>query len=71
MKRRQYNNRGGRLWCAKGCEAEKPLCIVIMYFHMEVTETPVFVISAMILLAVIPVMPNNHTVSVHMPAEVC
>lgn len=50
--------------------AEKPLCIAIMYFHIEITATPVFVISEMILLIVITVMPNNHTVSVHMPSEV-
>lgn len=49
----------------RAAEAEELLCTAIMHFHVEVIETPVFVISQILSLLVITLMSNNHTVSLH------
>lgn len=56
-KRRQYNNRGTDCRTLKppcgeprAVEAEKLLCISIIYVQIEVIKTPVFVISQIIII---------------------
>lgn len=78
VKKRQYTNKREDCRTLKppcgvprAAEAEELLCTAIVYFHVEVIETPVFLLFLkLVLLLVLTVMTDNHTLNVHTPSEV-